>query len=75
MDGFEPIGRLLIVAGLVIAGLGVLIVVGPSIPLIGRLPGDIRIERENASIFIPIGTMVVVSVILTILFNLIGRGR
>jgi len=74
MDGFEPIGRLLIVAGLVIAGLGVLMVFGPNIPLLG-LPGDIRIERENANIFIPIGTMVVVSVILTILFNLIGRGR
>jgi hypothetical protein len=52
-----------------------LLAFGPSIPLIGRLPGDIRIERDNVRVFIPLGTMLLVSIVLTILFNVIGRGR
>ena len=75
MDGVEPIGRLLVILGLIIAGLGLLLAFGPNIPLVGRLPGDIRIERENVRVFIPLGTMLLVSIVLTILFNLIGRGR
>ena len=75
MDGFDPIGRLLIIAGVVIAGLGLLLAFGPSIPLIGRLPGDIRIERDSVRVFIPLGTMLLVSIVLTILLNVIGRGR
>jgi len=71
MDGIDPIGRLLIVAGLVLATLGVLIVVVPSIAL-GRLPGDIHIDRGSVQVFLPFGTMILVSVILTILLNVFG---
>jgi hypothetical protein len=39
------------------------------------LPGDIRIERDNVRVFIPLGTMLLVSIVPTILFNVIGRGR
>ena len=39
----------------------------------GRLPGDIRIERENVRFYFPIITMVVVSVVLSLLFYLIGK--
>jgi len=73
MDGFEPIGRLLIVVGLVIAGLGVVIMFGPSIPLIGRLPGDIRIERETTRVYIPLMSMLVISIVVSLLLNLIRR--
>ena len=75
MDGIEPIGRVLIVAGLALAGIGLLIVLAPSLPFLGRLPGDIRIERDNLRVFIPLGTMLLISLILTILLNVIGRGR
>ena len=75
MDDIEPIGRVLIVAGLALAGIGLLIVLAPSLPFLGRLPGDIRIERENLRVFIPLGTMLLISLILTILLNVIGRGR
>jgi len=71
MDGIDPIGRLLIVAGLVLAAFGVLIVVVPSIAL-GRLPGDIHIDRGSVQVFLPFGTMILVSVILTILLNVFG---
>ena len=75
MDDIEPVGRVLIVAGLALAGIGLLIVLAPSLPFLGRLPGDIRIERENLRVFIPLGTMLLISLILTILLNVIGRGR
>ena len=75
MEGLEPIGRLLIVGGIVLAIVGVVLVLAPNIPFLGRLPGDIRFESENVRVFIPIGTMILVSIILTILLNVIGRGR
>jgi hypothetical protein len=57
-------GRVLIAAGLVIALLGLLIQMG--LPL-GRLPGDIRIQRGNSTFYFPIVTCIVVSLVLTLL--------
>jgi len=64
------VGRLLIVVGLVIAGAGLLIVFG--VPL-GRLPGDVVIRRGNATFYFPLGTSILVSVILTVLFAILRR--
>jgi hypothetical protein len=75
VEGFDGVGRLLIVGGLVLAGLGVVLVLAPNVPFLGRLPGDIRIDRDNVHVFIPLGTMLLVSIVLTVLLNLIGRGR
>ena len=63
-------GRLLIVVGLVIAGVGLLVMLG--IPL-GRLPGDVVIRRGSATVYFPLGTSILVSVILTILFAILRR--
>jgi hypothetical protein len=73
VTGFEPLGRWLIIAGLALALTGVLFVLGPRIPLVGRLPGDIRIEQNGVVIFLPIGTMILISIVLTILLNLFSR--
>ena len=75
MEGLEPLGRVLIVGGVVLAAVGLVLVLSPNIPVLGRLPGDIRIESGNARVFIPLGTMLVLSLIATIVLNLIGRGR
>jgi hypothetical protein len=64
------VGRLLIVVGLVIAGAGLLIAFG--VPL-GRLPGDVVIRRGNATFYFPLGTSILVSVILTVLFAILRR--
>ncbi len=59
--------------------LGVLLKYVPGLfSWFGNLPGDIRIEGENSSVFIPITSMIVISVAATVLFNLVGsmfRGR
>jgi uncharacterized protein HemY len=63
-------GKLLVVLGLCIAGLGVAIMLG--VPL-GRLPGDIHVRRGNVSFYFPLATSILLSVILTLLFSLFRR--
>ena len=66
------VGRILLVVGLLIAGVGLLAMLGVRIPF-GNLPGDIRIEGERGGIFIPLATMLVISIVLTILLNVFLR--
>jgi hypothetical protein len=69
------IGRWLIVIGLTLAALGALfLVIGRFVPA-GRLPGDLLLQRGNVKVFVPIGTMLLVSLLLTIILNLIARWR
>ncbi len=63
-------GRLLVIVGLVIAGVGLLISLG--LPL-GRLPGDFVVRRGNTTFYFPLGTSILVSVLLTLLFTLLRR--
>ena len=63
-------GKLLLIAGLVIAAIGVLVMAG--LPL-GRLPGDITVRRGNATFYFPVVTSIVLSVLLTLLFALLRR--
>ena len=74
MDDLAPIGRSLLVVGLVLAGIGLLLMTGTGLPL-GRLPGDIRFQRDGVTVFIPLGTMLVVSVVLSLLLWVFGRGK
>ena len=73
MEGLEGIGRLLLIGGVILAILGIIMIAAPNLPFIGRLPGDIRFESENVRVYLPIGTMIVVSLILTLLLNLLNR--
>lgn len=72
MDGLEGVGRLLLIGGIILGVLGVILILAPNLPFIGRLPGDIRIETDNVRIYLPLGTMLIVSVVLTVLLNLFG---
>jgi Protein of unknown function (DUF2905) len=71
--GLQGLGWSLIVLGVILALVGIVIVLGPRIPILGHLPGDIVIQRENVTIFIPLGTMVVVSIVVSVVLALIGR--
>ena len=75
MDAFQPFGRLLIIAGVVLLVVGTVLTLGPRIPWLGNLPGDIKIERDNVTIFIPLGTMLVVSLVLSVVLSLLNRSR
>jgi hypothetical protein len=67
------LGKLLIVFGAVLVAVGLLLQVSGKIPWLGRLPGDIRIERENFSFYFPITTGILVSVALSLLLWLYRR--
>jgi hypothetical protein len=67
------IGRLLMVAGGGLFVLGLILVLAGRIPGVGQLPGDITLQRGNFTLYAPIATMIVVSVVLTVLLNLLAR--
>jgi Protein of unknown function (DUF2905) len=73
MDSLEPFGRVLIVVGLVIAAVGLVMAFGSRIPILGHLPGDITIKGDNVTIFIPLGTMLVVSIVVSLVLSLLAR--
>ncbi len=66
------IGRLVLVIGIVLVVVGGLSVLGVRLP-IGRLPGDIAITGKNGGLYVPITTMILASIVLTILWNLFTR--
>jgi hypothetical protein len=63
----------LIFAGGALVLVGIILLLAGRIPGLGRLPGDIRIEREGFTFYAPLVTMLVVSVVLTLILNLITR--
>lgn len=69
----NELGKWLFVTGLVIAGLGLLLWSGVGKGWLGRLPGDIHIEREHFSFHFPIVTCLLLSVLLTVLLWLFRR--
>jgi hypothetical protein len=75
MIGLEPLGRALLIIGIVLVGVGLVLVLAPKIPFLGRLPGDIRIERDGLTVYIPLGTMILLSVLISVVVSLLGRNR
>ena len=70
----DQLGRLLIVIGVIVALLGLVLMLGPKLPFrIGRLPLDFHFQRGNFSFFFPLGTSILLSVILTLLLSLLNR--
>ena len=65
---------MLVVMGVVLALVGFLLMMGPRLPFrIGRLPLDFHYQRDNFSFYFPLGTSILISVILTLIFALLNR--
>ena len=73
MSGFEGIGKILTIVGIIIVVLGLIFVLGDRIPFLGQLPGDILIKKDGISFYFPVVTFLLVSVVLTIIINFILR--
>ncbi len=69
----EQFGKTLIIIGAVVMGLGALLLLSGKLPWIGRLPGDIIVQKKNFSFYFPIATSIILSILLTLIFWLIGR--
>lgn len=72
MPTLESFGKLLLIGGGLIAGVGLLILIFGRLGL-GRLPGDIFIQRDNFTFYFPLATMILISILLTLLVNLFRR--
>ncbi len=71
----DPLGRTLIAIGALILVVGVLVSYGPSLPWLGRLPGDVRIERPGLRLYFPIVTCLVLSGVVSGVLWLVSRWR
>jgi formate hydrogenlyase subunit 3/multisubunit Na+/H+ antiporter MnhD subunit len=70
----QQFGRMLMIMGGVILVIGLLMTLGPRLPFrIGRLPLDFHVQRDNFSFYFPLGTSIVVSIVLTLVFGLLNR--
>lgn len=70
----QQFGRVLVVIGAVIVLMGLLMTFGSRLPLrIGRLPLDFHVQRGNFSFYFPLGTSILVSIVLTLIFGLLNR--
>jgi Protein of unknown function (DUF2905) len=68
-------GRLLVLVGAVVLFLGLLLVVADRVPLIGRLPGDITIRGDGWTVYAPLATSIVLSVLLTLALGVVAWVR
>jgi hypothetical protein len=69
------VGRALIVLGLLLVAAGALLSLVGKVPWLGRLPGDIHVERGNWTFYVPLATSLLLSVVLSLLFWLFGSRR
>ncbi len=69
----EQIGKFLLIVGLVMAAAGVVLIFSDKIPWIGRLPGDLHIKKDNFSIYFPLTTSILISLLLSALFWLFRK--
>jgi Protein of unknown function (DUF2905) len=68
----DAFGKMLLIAGAVLAALGGIVLLAAKFGL-PRLPGDILVRRDNFTFYMPLGLMIVLSIVLTIVLNLIAR--
>ena len=69
----KNLGLLLLIAGCVTAAIGLALLFAPKVPWLGHLPGDIDYRGKNTSFHFPVVTCIVVSIILTVILNLVLR--
>lgn len=74
-NGFESIGKTLLIFGVLLFIAGIVVYFGGKYTALGRLPGDIHIERENFSFHFPVVTSILISLVLTVILNLFFSRR
>jgi hypothetical protein len=72
-DGIPHIGKLLIGLGIAMIAIGGVLLLFGKIPFIGRLPGDIMVQKKNFTFYFPLATSILLSLLLTFLFWLFGK--
>jgi uncharacterized membrane protein len=69
----QELGKALIVFGIILVGVGLLLTFTNKIPYLGKLPGDLLIQRKNFTFYFPLATSILISVIFSLIFWLWSR--
>jgi hypothetical protein len=69
----DVIGRSLLIFGVLLVAAGGLVLLASRLPFLGRLPGDLFFQRDGVSFYLPLATIVVVSIVLTLVANILIR--
>lgn len=67
------LGRLLVAAGAILVAVGLLLLAAPHLPFLGRLPGDLVLRRKNFTLYVPLATSLLLSLLLTLLVRLFRK--
>ena len=73
MTDLSSMGRMVLIVGLVVVAIGALMLLAGRLPFLGRLPGDIAVQRGSWSFYFPLATSIVLSLVLTVVLNLFAR--
>jgi uncharacterized protein HemY len=66
----QEIGKILIIFGVIFIGVGLLLAFFHKIPFLGKLPGDILIQKKNFTFYFPVATSILISIVLSLIFYL-----
>lgn len=69
------VGKVCIVVGVVLVGVGLVLVLGGKVPWLGRLPGDVAVERKHFTLYFPVASCLLLSVVVTLMVWLLRRPR
>ena len=64
----QELGKSLMVFGIVLVGVGAVLAFGSKIPLLGKLPGDILVQRKNFTFYFPLATSIIISIVISLFF-------
>ncbi len=73
MNPLQDFGKILLFFGAFLVIVGIILLLIPKIPLLGRLPGDIVIKRGNFTFYFPLATSIILSILLSIIFSIFRK--
>jgi hypothetical protein len=73
MQGLAPLGKMLVLLGIFMVGVGLFLWLGDKVPWLGKLPGDILIKKEKVTFYFPLVTCILISLLLTLLFSIFKK--
>ncbi|MDL1959777.1 MAG: DUF2905 domain-containing protein [Deltaproteobacteria bacterium] len=68
MNILPEFGKMILILGILFVVIGLLLMLGPKIPLLGKLPGDFVVRRGNFTLYFPLATSILLSIVLTLIF-------
>ena len=73
MNQLQPLGKIILLSGVILIVIGVILIFWDKIPFLGKLPGDIIVRKKNFTLYFPLATSIILSLILTLVLYLLRK--